>query len=135
MNASNEETDRVSYQTWQKVQQTVESSMDRTPSFWKYVLSAYLFYKSRLAVPGRAYDSDEHGMLAIGGSAHADVMDLELYIGRQSAETRTEAYDWTLDSSQEKVSEWRKMGHGISQQTVSRRRNRIVEDAAAAIGE
>ena len=133
MPSNAEADDRVSYQTWVKVQQAVESPLDRVGSFWKYVLSAYMYYRSRLAVPGRAYDSDEHGMLALGGSAHTDVLDLEVHLGRMSEEARAMAYDWTLGSSQEKVVEWRKMGRGGSRQTLSRKRNELVEEIAVAV--
>lgn len=127
--------DRASYQTWVKVQQVVESPLDRVSAFWKYVMSAYLYYRSRLAVPGRAYDSDENGMLALGGSAHCDVMDLEVVVGRMSDEAKGDAYDWTLGSSQEQVAEWRKMGRGGSRQTLSRKRNELVEEIAAEVNE
>lgn len=135
---SAEADERVSYQTWVRVQQTVESPLDRVGAFWKYVLSAYLYYRSRLAVPGRAYDSDDSGMLALGGSAHADVMDLEVVLAGMSDEARKDAYAWTLGSSQERIAQWRGLmgpGRGNSQQTISRRRNQLAEDVADAIGE
>lgn len=129
---SNDPTDRVSYQTWQKVQQVVESPIDRTGAFWKYVLSAYLYYRSRLAVPGRAYDSEESGMLALGGSAHTDVMDLEVKLARMSDEARGDAYDWTMGSSQERIAHWRGLvGPKRHQSTISRRRERLVEELAS----
>lgn len=128
-------TDRASYQTWQAVEAAVVSPLDRTAAFWKYVLSAYHYFRSRLAVPGRAYDSDEHGMLAIGGSAHVDVMDLEVKLQGMSDDARGLAYEWTLDSSQEKVAEWRRMGRGYSQPTVSRRRKGLIENLSADDGE
>jgi len=134
MNSSDND-DRISYQTWQTVQATVETSLDRTPSFWKYVMSAYPYFKSRLFVPGRAYDSDEHGMLAIGGSAHADCMDLDVYLATQSKETQDAAIEWMGDASQEKVAYWRGFGRGNSQPSVSRQRSRIAEKVADAIGE
>lgn len=124
--------DAASYQAWVKVQQVVESPLDRVGTFWKYVMSAYMYYRARLLVPGRAYDSDESGMLAIGGSAHVDLMDLDVVVGDMSDEAKGDAYDWTLGSSQEQVAEWRKMGRGGSgQSTVSRRRTRMVEEIAS----
>lgn len=120
--------DRMSYQTWQKVQAVVESPLDRTPTYFKYVLSAYMYFTSRLAVPGRAYDSDEYGMLAIGGSAHTDIMDVEVAIARMSDAAKDDAYEWTLGSSQEQVAEWRKMGRG----ELSERRTNLVSELEKA---
>lgn len=124
-------SDRASYETWQIVQQTVESPVDRTAAYWKYVLSAYAYYRSRLFVPGRAYDSDESGMLAIGGSAHCDVMDLDVIVGGMSPEARKDAYEWTLGSSQERIAQWRGLiGPREHRSTISRRRDRIVDELA-----
>lgn len=129
---SSTEVDRISYRTWQTVQQTVESPLDRVGAFWKYVLSAYCYYRSRLVVPGRAYHSDADGMLAIGGSAHCDVMDLEVVVAAMSAEARDDAYEWTLGSSQEQIAHWRGLiGPKEHRSTLSRRRDRLVEEIAA----
>lgn len=118
----------MSYQTWVKVQQTIESPLDRIGPHWKYVLSAYLYFRSRLFVPGRAYDSEEHGMLSIGGTAHCEVMDLDVKLSRMSKQAQRDACDWMLGTSQERIAEWRKMGRGESQSSISRRRSRLIED-------
>lgn len=133
-----ESDDRVSFETWQRVQQTVESPVDRVGPFWKYVLSAYLYFRSRLAVPGRAYDSDESGMLALGGSAHCDVMDLEVKLATMSDQAKADAYEWTLGSSQERIAHWRGLigpKRGNSQPTISRRRNDLAEKIAVGLNE
>jgi hypothetical protein len=130
---ANAQADRISYQSWQAIQAAIDTPIDRTPPYWKYVMSAYLYFRSRLAVPGRAYDSEEHGMLAIGGSAHADIMDLEAFLAAEDDETRREAYDWTLDSSQERVSYWRGMGRGNSRQAISRRRNDLANEMGSQL--
>lgn len=133
MQSNDTDIDRMSYQTWQTVQNIVESPLDRTAPYFKYILSAYLYYTSRLAVPGRAYDSDEYGMLALGGSAHVDIMDVEVAISRMSDAAKDDAYDWTMGSSQEQVAEWRKMGRGDTRDRsgISRRRDRLAEEISA----
>lgn len=127
--------ERSSYQAWQAVEAVVGSPIDRTGPYWRYVISAYPYFRSRLCVPGRAYDSEEHGMLAIGGSAHCDVMSLDVYLASQSKELQDAAIEWMGDASQEKVAYWRGMGRGNSQQTISRQRNRLVREVADAIDE
>ena len=127
---TNAEADRISYQTWQVVQAHVESPLDDTPAFWRYVISAYPYYRSRLFAPGRAYDTEEDGMLAIGGSAHCDVMDLDVKLHGMSAQARRTAVTWMMDSSPDDVAYWRKLGRGISTRTEYRRRNDLLDRLA-----
>ena len=124
--------DAASYQAWVKVQQVVESPLDRVGDFWRYVLSVYPYFRSRLVVPGRAYDTDEDGQLAIGGSAHCDVMDLDVKLAGMSDLARQTAHEWTLDSSPEQVAYWRGMGRGNSQRSMGRRRAELLDDLESA---
>lgn len=125
---ANAAADRVSYQAWQAVEAVVSSPLDRTGPYWRYVISAYPYFRSRLYVPGRAYDSDEHGMLAIGGSAHCDVMSLDVYLVGQSKEVQDDAIKMMDESSAEQTSYWRGMGRGNA---ASRRQKQVVDDIAA----
>lgn len=99
--------------------------------WFKYLLSAYNYYRSRLLVPGRSYEDGDNGAIAIGGAAHCDLMDLEVWLGAQPAAARREAIDWAMDTSLEQVAYWRGMGRS-SASTIMRRRNRLVEAAAKA---
>lgn len=123
----------ASYRLWQVAQSVVASPMDRTSPYYKYLLSAYHYFRSRLTGPGRAYDTDDTGMLAIGGSAHCDLMDLDVWLSRQDDATRRTAYEWTLDASQEKVAYWHNYARGYSRQSVQRQRQGVADDATAEI--
>lgn len=127
--------DRDAYTRWQAIEAAVVSPLDRTPAFWKALITAYPYWRSRLAAPGRAYDSEEHGQLPIGGSAHADVMDLDVYLGSRDQRTRDEAVAMMGDSSPESVAYWRGLGRGSSRTTQWRRRNEIAEGAAGGVNE
>ena len=94
------------------IEHLITSPLDRTPAYYKYLMSAYLYYEARLAVPGRAYDTDDVGMLALGGSAHCDLMDLEVWLTRADDRTRETALAWALDASPEQVAYWRGLGRG-----------------------
>lgn len=135
---STNETDRLSYERWQVSQQTraivaehTESPLDRTSDYWRHIIAAYLYFRSRLFAPGRAYDSEDDGMLAIGGSAHCDVMDLDVKLGAASPEAKRTAVEWMLDSSPDDVAYWRKLGRGVSVRSTYRRRTDLVERLAA----
>ena len=123
----------TSYRLWQIAQNVVYSPMDRTSPYWKYVLSAYHYFRSRLTGPGRAYDTDDTGMLAIGGSAHCDIIDLDVWLAQQADNVRLGAYEMTLDASQEKVAYWRNYARGYSRQSVQRQREKIAVGATADI--
>lgn len=127
MQPSADAIDRVSYQTWQIVQAQVESPLDRVGNYWRHIISAYPYFRSRLLAPGRAYDSEEDGMLAIGGSAHCDVMDLDVKLGGMSAEALQTAVEWMDDSSHETIDYWRKLGRGSSRTTQWRRRSDLLQ--------
>jgi hypothetical protein len=116
------------------IESLITSPLDRTPSYYKYLMSAYLYYEARLAVPGRAYDTDDLGMLALGGSAHVDLLDLEVWLASADDRTRSEALTWALDASPEQVSYWRGLGRGHSPRNVRRERESMAEQAAAGIG-
>jgi hypothetical protein len=94
--------------------------------YTRFVISAYAYFRSRLLVPGRCYEDSNHGPLAIGGAAHADVMDLDRWLHKQGSGTVTEALDWMRGSSLADVAYWRGLGHAS---TIKRRRDKIVENA------
>ena len=120
--------DRREYRAY--VQQ-LTGEIDLSPSdYMRYVISAYAYFRSRLLVPGRCYEDNNHGTLAIGGSAHADIIDLDQWLSRQSPTTSIEALDWVRGSSLEQVAYWRGLGHGS---TIKRRRDKIIEDGAKNI--
>src|SRR5574338_616288 len=98
-----------------------------TDDYTKYVISAYPYFRSRLLISGRCYEDDNHGAMAIGGSAHSDIIDLDIWLSRQTAETRVEALDWMSGSSLEQVAYWRGFARG-HKATVSRRMTKIARD-------
>lgn len=107
-------------------QSTIEPS---TSDYVKYVISAYAYFRSRLLIPGRCYEDDNHGAMAIGGSAHADVIDLDIWLSQQGKETIDEAVDWIKGSSLEQVAYWRGLGRK-NRGTISRRRKKIAISAS-----
>lgn len=128
---STNDLDRQSYQTWQRTQEIVTdmttSSLDRVADYWRHIIAAYPYFRSRLLAPGRAYDSEEDGMLAIGGSAHCDVMDLDVKLAGMSPQARQTAINWMDDTSPDDVAYWRKLGRGSSRWTIQRRRNELIQ--------
>lgn len=105
-----------------------------TSDYVRYVISAYPYFRSRLLVPGRCYEDDLHGTMAIGGSAHMDLIDLDMWLCTQSRETVDEAVDWILGSSLEQISYWRGFGK-THKGTLSRRRDKLAERAKDNIGD
>lgn len=106
--------------------------IEMNPSdYTRYVISAYAYFRSRLLVPGRCYEDNNHGTLAIGGSAHADIIDLDKWLLKQNGNTSREALDWVKGSSLEQVAYWRGMGHGS---TIKRRRDKIIRENAKNVG-
>lgn len=99
----------------------------KTPDHTRYVISAYMYFRSRLLTPGRCYEDDNHGNLAIGGSAHADVIDLDMWLAEQSEDTQREALDWALGSSLEQIAYWRGL-RGDS--GVRKRRKKLIDKRA-----
>lgn len=100
--------------------------------YFKYVISAYPYFKSRLLIPGRCYEDDNHGSMAIGGSAHADLMDLEQWLKGKDGNMREEILDWMRGSSLEQVAYWRGLGKN-NKGTISRRRSKIAQKATKDI--
>jgi len=124
--------DKISYRNWQAIEAAVVSPLDRTPAYWKYVISSYLYVRSRLEVPGRAYDSEEHGAFAIGGAAHCDVVDLDQYIEATFDDKgKREVAAWMLDASQEKAAYWHSVARG-SRVSRAEKRNASGTEAVAA---
>lgn len=105
-----------------------------TSDYVRYVISAYPYFRSRLLVPGRCYEDDTHGMMAIGGSAHMDIIDLDIWLSSQSKSTMDEAVDWILGSSLEQIAYWRGFGK-THKGTISRRRDRLADKAKDNLGE
>lgn len=128
----NSTMDKQSYDEYlaQEASDTIESG---TSDYVRYVISAYPYFRSRLLVPGRCYEDDSHGMMAIGGSAHMDVIDLDMWLSEQSPETMDEALDWILGSSLEQIAYWRGFGRG-HKGTLSRRREKLAEKAKEKVG-
>ena len=119
--------DKLSYQTWLTVQRETQNPIEDFADYWKWILSCYPYFRSRLLAPGRAYDSEEDGMLAIGGSAHASVMDLDVKLKGMSKQAQDTAMRWMDDSSPDDVAYWRKLGRGHSPASVYRHRSELVE--------
>ena len=100
--------DHLSYRQYQEIDRLVTGPLDRANSWTRYLLNGYWYLRSRLNAPGRAYDTDDAGMLAIGGAAHCDVMDLDVRMRREYAPPqRTTAYEWSIDATPESVAYWR----------------------------
>jgi len=123
--------DLLSYRRHQSIEQQFSSAIERGPAYQKFILSTYLYWRSRLSVPGRAYDLDDGGMLPIGGSAHCDLMDLDNFLSQQSDADRSVAYYWALDSSPEEVAQLRR-SRGYSRSSMSRKRQVLAEKAASS---
>jgi hypothetical protein len=122
-----EELDRESYSRWQAIE-AVMTPMDRVSDYSKYVIQSYLYTRSRLFVPGRNYEDNDHGPLAAGGNAHADIMDLDRWLEKQNGEDRQTILDWMRDASLDSVAYWRGLRHRSS---IKRRRDKIAENHAS----
>lgn len=121
---SDEQLDKESYARWQAVE-SVMSPIDRVSEYRKYVIRSYLYVRSRLMVPGRCYEGNDHGPLSAGGNAHVDVIDFDNWLQNKSdAQLRQETLDWMRDSSLELVAYWRGLRHRSS---VKRRRDKVVK--------
>ena len=118
-----EELDRQAYSRWQAIE-AVMTPMDRVSDWVKYVIASYLYTRSRLFVPGRHYEDSDHGPLSAGGNAHADIMDLDVWLQQQSPEDKQTILDWMRDSSLEETAYWRGLRH---RNQVKRKRDRVVE--------
>lgn len=124
---------KTAYHRYVDIEAFTTSPIERTAPYIKYLINAWPYYRSRLLAPGRAYDSDDVGMLAIGGSAHCDILDLEDYVDRQGGEAYAEFVNWTLDSSPEDVAYWRGFGRGHSPRSVRRNRDQLAADIAESL--
>lgn len=122
----------LSYRRHVAIEQQFSSPIERSPAYTKYLLSAYLYFRARLCVPGRAYDEDDSGMLAIGGSAHCDLMDLDNFLAAQGDADRRVAWYWMLDASPEEVAQLRR-SRGYSRTSMSRKRELLVAKAASSM--
>lgn len=125
--------DATSYREHLSIEAMLASPLDRTPPYMKYLVSAWPYYRARLGAPGRAYDIEDSGMLAIGGSAHCDLLDFEVWLSRQNGATKQEVYKWTMDSSPETIAYWRGFGRGHSPRSIRRERDRIATSASEAL--
>lgn len=106
--------------------------IDKVSEYKKYLIRSYLYTRSRLMVPGRNYEDNDHGPLSAGGNAHVDIIDFDNWMekqnGEDSVQMRREALDWMRDSSLEQVAYWRGLRH---RSTIKRRRDKIVKNATA----
>ena len=120
---SDEQLDKESYARWLAVE-SVMQPIDRVSEHGKYVIRSYLYARSRLMVPGRNYEDNDHGPLSAGGNAHVDIIDFDNWLEKQSNPTlRQEAIDWMRDSSLELVAYWRGLRH---RSTIKRRRDKVL---------
>lgn len=124
-------TPDTAYRRTPEIEAAAAHPLEYTPDWYKYMFSAYLYMRSRLLMPGRAYDTDETGMLSVGGSAHVDLLDIDVWLQAQPDETRMHALAWALDAGPEDVAYWRKLGRGYSRTTAWRHRSAIVSSVSA----
>lgn len=117
--------DRESYRIYQQSAQAELN--DQSTDYQRYILSAYPYFRSRLLVPGRNHAEDAYGSIAIGGSAHVDLIDLDIWLSKQNDTVRTEALYWIRGSSLEQTAYWRGMGKS-SRSTIKRRRDKIAQN-------
>lgn len=117
--------DRESYEIYLR---TVNHSVqEQSSEYQRYVLSAYPYFRSRLFVPGRNHADEDSGSLAIGGSAHVDVIDLDIWLSKQPKHIVDEALVWMRGSSLEQAAYWRGLGKS-SVNRIKRDRDKIVEN-------
>jgi len=129
---SSSSDEQLSYRRHQSIESQFSSPIERGPAYNKYLLSAYLYFRARLCVPGRAYDETDGGMLAIGGSAHCDILDLESFLAQQGDDDKDVAYYWMLDSSPDEVAQLRR-SRGYSRTSMQRKRQLLVAKAAESM--
>lgn len=119
--------DKEAYQVYLRTAN--QGLQEQSQDYQRYVLSAYPYFRARLLVPGRNHADEDSGMLAIGGSAHVDLIDLDIWLAQQPADIREEALYWIRGSSLEQTAFWRGLGKS-SRSTIKRRRDRIAEKSA-----
>lgn len=125
-----EQLDRETYRRWQAAEAAVMTPIDKVSDHKKYVIRSYLYTRSRLMVPGRNYDDNDHGPLSAGGGAHLDVIDFDMWLQEQDDDALIrETIDWMNDSSLELVAYWRGLR---SRSTIKRRRDRIIKKSVEA---
>lgn len=125
-----EQLDKETYTRWQAVEAAVMTPIDKVSEHRKYVIRSYLYTRSRLLVPGRNYEDNDHGPLSAGGGAHLDIIDFDVWLEKQdNAQLRQETIDWMNDSSLELVAYWRGLR---SRSTIKRRRDKIVKNSISA---
>lgn len=125
-----EQLDKETYSRWQAVEAAVITPIDKLNEHQKYVIRSYLYTRSRLLVPGRNYEDNDHGPLSAGGNSHLDILDFDMWLQQQSdPELLRETIDWMNDSSLELVAYWRGLR---SRSTIKRRRDKIARKSAEA---
>lgn len=121
--------DQESYSRWQAVE-SVMTPVDKASDHAKFVIRSYLYTRSRLNVPGRCYEDNDHGPISAGGNAHIDLIDFDNWLEAQhNDELLRETLDWMRDSSLELVAYWRGLRHRSS---IKRRRDKILKKATTA---
>lgn len=118
-----EYVNRASYDQWSRIEAEILTPIDKVSDFKKYVIKSYLYTRSRLCVPGRCHEDNDHGMLSVGSSAHLEVIDLDVWLEHQDGEVRQEVLDWINDSGLEQVAAARGERHAS---THHRRRNKAL---------
>lgn len=119
--------DKLAYAIYQKKER--EEFNEYSTDYQRYVLSAYPYFRSRLLAPGRNHADEDSGSLAIGGSAHVNLIDMDIWLSRQPQQVREEALHWIRGSSLEQTAYWRGLGRS-SKSTIKRRRDKIAQNAA-----
>lgn len=124
MRSTDNYMDRKAYEDYLSQQKRIVE--EHSSNYQKYVISAYAYFRSRLLVPGRCYEDESRGMLAVGGSAHLDIIDLDIWMKSQPSEAEEEFIDWASGSSLEQTAYWRGLGK-YSASTIKRRRDKLLK--------
>jgi len=125
-------TDRQAYRAFQAQEALLSSSIDYQSDYRKYVVRAYHYIRARLLVPGRCYESEDFGPMALGSPAHCDVIDLDVWLTKQDNSRLSEdALDWMCDSSPEEVAHMRSLVRIPLKDTIKKKRQRIIHRANA----
>lgn len=121
--------DRQSYTNWQ-INEYAHPKIEQTSDWKKFIISSYLYARSRLGVPGRNYADNEHNVLPIGGLMHCELIDLDIWLQKKGdAALHREVMDWINGASLEEAAYYRGFGKS-SRSTIMRRRNKIANRIA-----
>lgn len=124
-----EAINQQAYRSFQAHEALLFSSIDYQSDYRKYVIRAYHYIRSRLLVPARCYEGGDFGPISIGGPAHCDIMDLEVWIAKQSSPRLSrDVLEWMNDSSPEEVAHTRGMVRIPIYTHMQRRRRSIARD-------